>query len=94
MKRRSPKSMPEGNHLPVFFLLVLLFSIPFWAMDPVVERLLPGGLPVDLPIGSLMVVAPVTAAVVLIWRERGPVAAKRLLRRAFDHERISKPAEA
>jgi membrane protease YdiL (CAAX protease family) len=78
--------------LPVFFLLVLLFSIPFWAVDPLVQQLLPEGLPVNLPISSLMAVAPMAAAAVLVQREKGSAAARELLKRAFDYKRIRRPA--
>jgi membrane protease YdiL (CAAX protease family) len=76
----------------VFFLLVFLLSIPFWVVGPLAERLLPGELPIDLPISSLMIFAPVSAAVVLVRRKEGPDAPKRLLKRALDYKRIKKKA--
>lgn len=90
MKGRPLYGMSGKRSLLIFFSLIFLFSIPFWALGPIVEQLLPGGLPVDLPISSLMVLAPVSAAVLLVWRKEGPGAAKRLLKGAFDYQRINK----
>jgi membrane protease YdiL (CAAX protease family) len=77
----------ESPHGPVwlFFGLVLLLSIPFWAIGgfPDVE-ILPG-----LPLSALKVAAPVTAAVILVRWERGPAGVATLLRRAFDYRRIT-----
>ena len=68
----------------IFFLLVLVLSIPLWligALKPV--EILPG-----LPLGSLAVVVPLIAALILVYRETGSAGAAELLKRAFDFNRI------
>ena len=92
MKRHLLSIRAKSGSLNVFFLLVFLFSIPFWVAGPAVERLLPEELTASLPVSSLMVFAPISAAVVLVRREKGPSAAKELLKRAFDYRRIRKKA--
>ena len=92
MKRHWLSISAKSGSLHIFFLLVFLFSIPFWVAGPVAERLLPDELTASLPVSSLMVCAPVSAAVVLVRREKGPGAAKELLKRAFDYKRIRKKA--
>ncbi len=64
-----------------FFVLVALLSAPFWLAGYLVEHTLP--LPLDLPISSLMVVCPVSAAVILRYREGGRYGIAGLFRRVF-----------
>jgi hypothetical protein len=67
-----------------FFALLLLVSVPFWylgAVHPV--ELMPG-----LPIAALMAACPAVVAVALRWRQGGWAAARRLMLRALDHEKI------
>lgn len=92
MKERPSNGLSKGRSPLTFLLLVFLLSVPFWVMGPVVERLLPGELPVDLPISALMGLAPVTAAAVLVRREGGSEAVKALLKGAFDYRRIRRKA--
>lgn len=92
MKGRPSNGLSKGRSPLTFLLLVFLLSVPFWVMGPVVERLLPGELPVDLPISALMGLAPVTAAAVLVRREGGSEAVKALLKGAFDYRRIRRKA--
>ncbi len=69
----------------IFFLLVFALSIPFFLVASLFGevRLLPG-----LPVSSLMVVAPVTAALILVYRENKIAGVTGLLKRSFDHQRI------
>jgi uncharacterized protein len=56
-----------------FFLLVFALSLPFWLVGAVAERRgFQPGLPMNLPVSSLMAVCPLVAAVVLVYRLRGP----------------------
>lgn len=67
-----------------FFLLVLILSIPLWligAVRPV--EILPG-----LPLGSVAVIIPLIAALILVYRETGTAGAAELLKRAHDLGRI------
>jgi membrane protease YdiL (CAAX protease family) len=75
-----------------FFSLVFLLSIPIWVLAALAEGLLAGDLPVDLPISSLMFVAPMSAALILVSVQEGSEAAKKLLKRAFDYRRIRSKA--
>lgn len=92
MKKDLLNGGAEGRSPYLFFLLVLVFSIPFWIAGPVVERLLPKEHSANLPVSSLMVCAPITAAVILARRARGTGGAKELLKRAFDYKRIGSKA--
>jgi membrane protease YdiL (CAAX protease family) len=86
--------MAEGstNKSPLkFFILVFVFSVPFWVLGAYTEQLA-AMLPIALPISSLMVVCPIGAAVILIRLENGPGSIKPFLKRAFDYQRIKNPA--
>ena len=74
-RRRSPLK---------FFLLVFALSIPFWLIGAVTGiELLPG-----LPVAALMFVCPVTAALILVYRENKTAGLTALLKRSFDYKRI------
>jgi membrane protease YdiL (CAAX protease family) len=67
-----------------FFLLVLALSLPFWLVGAVTGlQLLPG-----IPVSSLMVLSPVTAGLILVYRENGTAGVTELLKRSFDFPRI------
>ncbi len=67
-----------------FFLLVFALSLPFWLLGAVMEQhLLPG-----LPLSALAFLCPVTAAAILVHRQDGTAGVIRLLKRAFDYQRI------
>jgi membrane protease YdiL (CAAX protease family) len=88
MKGHRLNGRSKHRSVVPFFLLVILLSIPIWFMGAVAERFLPGEMPTNLPISSLMVCCPLIAAVVLVRRDEGSEGAKALLRRAFDYKRI------
>jgi membrane protease YdiL (CAAX protease family) len=89
MNRQRREAPSETKSPFVFIVLVFLLSIPIWTLGPVIEGLLPNELPVNLPISSLMTFAPMTAAAILVWRNRGTDGVRKLLKRAFDHKRIT-----
>jgi len=68
-----------------FFLLVLLLSIPFYALGLAGERL---PIATFLPVNALMAFVPMLAALVLVYRESGSSGAMTFLTRAFDFRRI------
>ncbi len=75
-RRRSPLK---------FFLLVFALSIPFWLIGAATGiELLPG-----LPVAALMFVRPVTAALILVYRENKTAGLTALLKRSFDYKRIA-----
>ncbi len=68
----------------LFFGLVILLSVPFWALGAFTGlQLLPG-----LPIAALMVIAPALAALILRLREDGRKGVAALLARSFDCRRV------
>jgi len=74
----------------IFFAAVLILSVPIWLIGPLIDRFWPGAKPINVPAGALMVVCPVTAALILVQREKGWNGAKRLLQRAIDLKRIKR----
>ena len=84
--------MPEGkrrtatrSRSPItFFILVFALSVPFFVLGAFAPiELLPG-----LPIGAVMVVVPVAAALILVLRQDGRAGALALLKRSFDFRRV------
>lgn len=73
-----------------FFVLTFVLAVPFWILGTVVAR--PGGVPLDLPWSALVVVCPVTAALILVRREEGRRGVRELLRRVVDPRGIGRPA--
>ena len=76
VRRRSPLA---------FFLLVFALSVPFWLVGAVAARQALPGLPV---VDALIVVCPLLAASMLVYRENGAAGLRALLMRAFDYTRI------
>lgn len=70
----------------IFFLLLLVTSIPFWLLGFFVS--LPGWLPINLPISALMAFNPMLLAVILTFRESGAEGVRGLFRRVFDFKSI------
>lgn len=70
---------------PLLFVgLVFALSVPFWLIGARYRvELLPG-----LPLGAIMVVCPIAAALILIARARGLTGVVAHLRRTFDFTRI------
>lgn len=67
-----------------FFLLVFALSVPFWlAVGMTKLELMPG-----LSVGALMAFCPMAAALILVQRQAGTAGMAKLLRRAFDFNRI------
>lgn len=71
-----------------FFLLVFIISAPFWLIGDIAEQKLP--LPFNLPVGALVLVCPMIAALTLIYRENGSDGVKQLLKRPFDFKKIKR----
>lgn len=67
-----------------YFLLVLLLSLPFWALAEVAQvEPLPG-----LPLSGLMAFVPAAAAAILVARSEGAAGVRALLARSFDVRRM------
>jgi membrane protease YdiL (CAAX protease family) len=65
---------------------VFALSVPFWLLGALAEQ--PKGLPMNLPVSSLMTVCPMIAAFILVYREEGRGGIKRLLKRVFAYQSI------
>ena len=72
-----------------FFLLVFVFSIPFWLLGAEGGRLT-NAISVNLPISSLMAVCPLIAALILTCRESKFSGMKNLVKRVFDNKRTNR----
>lgn len=79
----TPKRYRE-TLLP-FLMLVFLIALPFWILGALFGST---SLPINLPLSSLSVVAPLTAALILSFQDSGLDGVKTLLRRALDYARI------
>jgi hypothetical protein len=74
----------RGRSPLLFVLLVFVLSVPFLLISAKYRvELLPG-----LPLGALMVVCPLAAALILVARESGRAGVIAHLRRSFDYQRI------
>ena len=73
------------NRSPLkFFLLVFAISILFWLVGSLTPlQILPG-----LPVSALMIIVPVAAASILIYRESKWAGVVALLKRSFDYKQI------
>jgi membrane protease YdiL (CAAX protease family) len=68
--------------LSTYFGLTFALSIPFWALGAVSQlQLLP-----SLPVSALMIVAPVTAALIFVYGEKKGAGVRAQLKRAFDYQ--------
>ncbi|MFZ4663036.1 MAG: type II CAAX prenyl endopeptidase Rce1 family protein, partial [Caldilineaceae bacterium] len=68
-----------------YVVLTLTLSLPFWLLGAVSRfQLLP-----SIPVSALMIVAPVTAALIFVYRENKAASVMALLKRSFDYKRVS-----
>jgi membrane protease YdiL (CAAX protease family) len=68
-----------------FFVLLVVFSVPFWLIGEATQiQLLPG-----LPVSALMAACPLCAAAVLTFCDGGTEAVKSLIGRAADFARVT-----
>jgi len=72
----------------MFFVLVFVLSVPFWLLGAFTD--LSKNIPINLPIAALMLVNPMIAALILVYRENGSDGVKQLLKRPFDYQRIKR----
>ena len=76
------------NRFVVYVALVFALSVPFWIAGAAWKSFLPHWLPIALPASALMAFMPAGAALMLEIRRGGTSAARALLVRAFDVQRI------
>jgi membrane protease YdiL (CAAX protease family) len=88
VKGQQSNGTSEKRSLLTFLVLVFLLSLPIWVLGPAAERFLPEELTANLPVSSLMFFVPASAALILVRREGGSGAGRKLLKRALDYRRI------
>ncbi|MGZ6376133.1 MAG: CPBP family intramembrane glutamic endopeptidase [Ktedonobacterales bacterium] len=71
-----------------FFVLVFILSIPFAVLGAFSNLSFPKELGLNIPISGLMLVCPLIAAVILVYREERLAGVGSLLRRVFDLKRV------
>src|SRR5690606_27776395 len=71
---------------PLYFVLLVLLSIPIWLISSFFGDTLP--LPVKLPTSTFIVLVPASAASILSFRESGMSGLMALWRRVFDFHKI------
>ncbi len=73
----------------IFFLLVLILSIPFYMLgflpDDAWRRLIP----INLPISAFAIVIPPAAAMIMVYTENGASGIRSLFARVFDYRRTT-----
>lgn len=68
----------------IFFLLAFALSSPFWLLGALNgKQFLPG-----IPVSSLMILGPLMAALILVYKEDKTSGVTELLTRAFEYKRI------
>jgi len=77
--------MPRPDSPWMFFLLLLVLSLPFYALGAAGGRL---PIATFLPTNALMTFLPMLAALILVYRQSGVTGAKTFLGRALDYRRI------
>ncbi len=87
--QRIDERTPRPRSPWIFFALTLILAAPFWLIGAVTAQSLPQGLGMNLPISSLMVLSPISAAIILVYREEKRAGVKRLLKSVFDLKRIT-----
>jgi uncharacterized protein len=86
----NPKSVTTNKSPLKFFLLVYGLSIPLWIIETMIDI---KGLPLNIPITDIAAAfTPLIAACILVNKEEGRGAAKKLLTRIFDFSRIKQKA--
>ena len=71
------------KNITTFFGLVFIISLPFYFLASLVPD------EMAMFMGLTLALAPISAALILVFRENGVDGAKRLLKRSFDYKRIT-----
>lgn len=71
----------------IFFILVFALALPFWLLGTMLKPLPP----INLSLSSLQIVCPITAAVILVYREEKLDGIRKLFKRVFNAKRIGHP---
>lgn len=86
----APTPAPDavGASASHYFALVLVFSLPFYALGATGDRL--AGLSI-LPSSALMTFVPMTVALILVYRQRGIASVMELLKRVLELRGLRHP---
>lgn len=86
----GPTPRPDARRASasLFFALVLVFSLPFYALGATGGRL--AGLS-NLPSSALMTFVPMTVALILVYRQQGFASFRALIKRAVDPRGLRHP---
>jgi membrane protease YdiL (CAAX protease family) len=82
---------PTGisNQLTLYFVIIFAISISLFLLGSLAEDWLPE-LSIALNFSSLMVVAPISAALICIYKEKGISGVKNLLKKTHDFRKITR----
>jgi hypothetical protein len=80
---RTTTTTKTTRNIPAFFILTFILSLPFYILAVLVPP------EMAMLAGLALTLAPITAALILIFRQNRSNGAKRLLKRAFDYKRIT-----
>jgi membrane protease YdiL (CAAX protease family) len=83
---RQTRNTVAGHGFPwAFFVLVVLLALPLWVIAALTGWVIPV---VGLPVSALIAFCPMTAALIVAYREGGADGARALLARSVDYSRI------
>lgn len=82
MMNKAVASPNSSKNLTLFFVVILIISLPIYFLASLVPQ------EMTILTGLLLTVAPITAGLILAYRENGSNGAKQLLKRSFDYKRI------
>jgi len=84
IKMNNASASPNlTKNIILFFGIILVISLPFYILASLVPQ------EMTLLMGLTLALAPITAGLILTYRENGSDGAKRLLKRSFDYKRIT-----
>lgn len=81
----NPQESNKRN-LPLYFLLLVLLSLPIWIISEIIGAKLP--LPIELPTSLFVILVPAITASILTYKETGKSGVKGLWKRVFDFHHI------
>ena len=84
MMNNTTANTSNPKNISAFFVLVFIITLPLY----IITALIPQEMAIFM--GFTITLAPITAALILTYRENGADGARGLLKRSFDYKRITK----
>lgn len=84
MMNNPPSTSQPTKNISVFFILTFIISLPFYFLAALVPQ------DMVMLVAPVLSLAPITAALILTYRESRSDAVKKLLKRSFDYKRITR----